>query len=87
MDDVDITRVRSITGTTDVQVVTDPVDVVVVGYDTREALRPRTIVRIGQQYLVETHDEPDDWYMGELTGSVIVCHGRYGRLDEAIRGL
>jgi len=87
MNRLDVAHVRTLAGTDDVEIVTEPIDVVVAGNDTGDPLRPRTIVRIGEQYLVETIEEPDDWYMGQLTSSGIVCHGAYGRLADAIRAL
>jgi hypothetical protein len=85
--EIDIARLRAMAGSQDIEIVTDPVEVVVVGHATRDALRPNTIIRIGQQFLVETLDEPGDWYMGQLTGATILCWGRYGSLETAIRSL
>jgi hypothetical protein len=85
--DLDVARLRAIAGTEDVEVVTDAVEVVVVGYDSREDLKPKAIIRIRGHYLVETVDDPDDWYMGALTNSTIECWGRYGTLETAIRSL
>jgi len=87
MTDLDITRLRAMAGTADVEIVTDSLEVVVAGFSTRGPLTPRSIVRVGELYLVETAEAPDDWYMGQLMGSSIVCHGAYGRLEDAIRAL
>jgi hypothetical protein len=78
-------RLRRITGRDDVEIVGEAMEVVVAGVDTRDRLRPRSVVRVGSTYLVEA--EPDDWYMGALDAGVIVCWGRYGRLEDALRAL
>jgi hypothetical protein len=53
--------------------------------------RPLNVARaisFGSTYLVETLEEPDDWYMGEAAADGVVrCWGRYGSLAEAIKGL
>jgi hypothetical protein len=41
----DLVLLRSLAGTDDVEVVNDRLDVVVVGYDRRDSLTPRSIVR------------------------------------------
>ena len=87
MNRLDVTHVRALAGTDDVEIVTEALEVMVAGIDRRDRLLPRTILRIGEQYLVETIEEPDDWYMGQLTSAGIVCHGAYGRLADAIRAL
>ena len=53
-----------------------------------EPLDPRTIIEVGGLLLVETQDEPDDWYMGDRAkDGVIECWGRYGDIESALRGL
>ena len=53
-----------------------------------DSIEPRTIIDVGGTFLVEAVDEPDDWYMGsrDSTGK-IVCWGRYGKLETALRSL
>ena len=87
MNDHSLERLRFLAGTDDVEFVAEPLTAVVVGIETREELRPQTIIRIGSLYLVETTEEPDNWYMGQLVGVEIVCHGAYGTLDDAVRAL
>jgi len=53
-----------------------------------EPIQPRTIIDVGEQYLVEAVDEPDDWYMGQRRmDCVIECWGKYGDIETALRGL
>lgn len=53
-----------------------------------EPIQPRTIIEVGGFYLVEAVNEPDDWYMGERgSHGVIVCWGKYGDIETALRGL
>lgn len=53
-----------------------------------EPIQPRTIIEVGGFYLVEAVNEPDDWYMGERgSDGVIVCWGKYGDIETALRGL
>jgi hypothetical protein len=80
-------RLQAVAGTRDVEYVEETPVVVLIGYSTREVLQPRTIIRIGEQYLVEAGDDPDHWYMGQLVGGEVVCHGMYGQLGDAIRAL
>lgn len=79
-------RLRELAGTDDVQYVL-PIPRAFLVRDVREALHPRVVIRVGSQYLVETAEEPGEWYMGHFDGDEIVCWGRYGPLEDAIRGL
>jgi len=81
-------RLRAVQGSDDVEYVADPLPVVIlVGPDEHVPIRPRTIIRIGGQYLVEPADEPDNWCMGELNDGEIVCWGHYGTLERALGSL
>ena len=51
MNDHSVERLRFLAGTDDVEFVTEPLEAVVVGIETREELRPQTIIRIGSLYL------------------------------------
>jgi hypothetical protein len=65
---------------------TEPVRLALI--DGSEPLNPRTIIEVGGLFLVETVDEPDDWYMGQRAkDGIIECWGRYGDLETALRGL
>ena len=80
-------RLRAELGTDDVAYVTADRRAVLVGGHAPQEIRPRTIIRVGGQYLVERVDEPDNWFMGELRGDTILCWGRYGSLESALRSL
>jgi hypothetical protein len=82
-----VERLRTRLRTDDVEYLATHPRAVLVGGDAPEELRPRSIIRIGGQYLVETADEPDTWLMGQLQGDLIVCWGSYGSLDTALRSL
>ena len=56
--------------------------------DGSTAMQPRTIVEVGGLFIVETIDEPGDWYMGQrVSDGVIECWGLYGDIENALRGL
>lgn len=53
-----------------------------------ESIEPRTIIEVDGTYLVEAVDEPDNWYMGSRgPDGAIVCWGRYGDIEAALRAL
>lgn len=53
-----------------------------------EQLAAKQILSVGGLYLVETLDEPDNWYMGSMhEDGYISCRGPYGSLENAIRTL
>ena len=79
-------RLRELAGTDDVEYVRAIPRAWFVGA-AREELNPTVVIRIGSQYLVETAEEPGEWYMGQLDRGEIVCWGRYGPLEDAVRGL
>ena len=80
-------RLRAVAGIDDVEYVAGPLPVVIIGKAGRERIEPRTIIRIGGQYLVEPADDPDNWSMGALSDGEIVCWGQYGPLEGALRSL
>ena len=82
-----IERLREELRTDDVEYLATNPRAVLVGGEVPEELTPRTIIRIGGQYLVEAVDEPDNWLMGQLEGDAIVCWGSYGPLESALRSL
>ena len=82
-----VERLREELRTDDIEYLASHPRTVFMGGDAPEELRARTIIRIGGQYLVETADEPDSWFMGQLDGDAIVCWGRYGPLESALRSL
>jgi len=53
-----------------------------------ESLRVTRMLFVAGMYVVETDDEPDNWYMGEEGRDGLVrCWGNYGTPADAIRGL
>lgn len=53
-----------------------------------EPIVARTIIEVGGLFLVESADDPDNWYMGRRTpDSVLECWGQYGDLASALRSL
>ena len=82
-----VERLREELRTNDVEYLASHPRTVLVGGSAPEELRPRTIIRIGGQYLVQTAEEPDNWLMGQLDGDAIVCWGSYGPLESALRSL
>jgi hypothetical protein len=58
------------------------------GIEVMEAIVPRTIIEVGGLYLVESIDEPDNWWMGSLAADGgINCWATYGDLESALLGL
>jgi hypothetical protein len=53
-----------------------------------DSIEPRTIIEVDGVFLVEAVGELDDWSMGsrDSTGQ-IVCWGRYGDIETALRSL
>ena len=44
-------------------------------------IEPRTIIQVGGVFLIESSDEPDDWYMGQrASDGDIECWGKYDQL-------
>jgi hypothetical protein len=59
-----------------------------VGRGAEEPLDPRTIISFNGLCLVETVDELDNWWMGNLgEDGAIRTWGRYGALENAVDGL
>ena len=53
-----------------------------------EPIVARTIIEVGGLFLVESADDPDNWYMGQrLSDGVLECWGQYGDLASALRSL
>jgi hypothetical protein len=82
-----VERLREELRTDDVDYLASHPRTLLVGGSAPQEVRPRTIIRIGGQYLVETLDEPDNWLMGQLEGDAIVCWGSYGPLESALQSL
>jgi hypothetical protein len=59
-----------------------------VGGKSVEELRVRRAINIGGTVLLETDDEPDNWYMGELrSDGSVTAWGGYGDLEAALQAL
>jgi hypothetical protein len=81
-------RVAAVAGAADAAYVAPSQPVRLAMLDRSEPLDPRTIIEVGGMFLVETVDEPDEWYMGQRAkDGVIECWGRYGDLESALHGL
>ena len=53
-----------------------------------EPIVARTIIEVCGLILVESADDPDNWYMGQrLPDGVLECWGQYGDLASALRSL
>jgi hypothetical protein len=53
-----------------------------------EPIVARTIIEVGGLFLVESADDPDNWYMGQRRpDGVLECWGQYGDLASALRSL
>jgi hypothetical protein len=53
-----------------------------------ESIVARSIIEVGGLYLVESVDDPDNWYMGQrMPDGVLECWGQYGDLESALRSL
>jgi hypothetical protein len=68
----------------------DPAEVVrlVLAPTGYEPIVARTIIEVGGLFLVESVDDPDNWYMGQRSpDGVLECWGQYGVLASALRSL
>jgi hypothetical protein len=80
----DIVRIRSESGDQNAHFVDGQMRAAI--FD--KPLRVKRALDVGGHFLIETEDEPDNWYMGEMAkDGTIECWGQYGTLANAIHGL
>jgi hypothetical protein len=83
-----VERVAAAAGAVTARYLDSRQEVRVVSTSGRAPLTARTIIEVAGTFLVETVDEPDDWYLGERApDGAIVCWGRYGDIEAALRSL
>lgn len=82
-----LTWIRELSGDPEAEFISQDIPVLGAG-DPPEPLTPKQILQVGGQFLVETVDMPDDWFMGSRQADgPIICWGPYGDLERAIRSL